>query len=244
MAGDAESLKGEAEPHRASRRVREVLCLLLPALAAVSSARGALAAPPPDMPTEPEAPRDPPPGLPRDPYAGLAPIEDDPFDTSEAHESTTWFFLSVALGGGTSRLGPIATEGAIEGHAFVLPSFSIGVRGGALGFGEPDGNGASARYVAGLVGYRTRLAGDERRVKGASVTFLHVAGGLGWMGLKGYEKVGGGRLDFDVSRALLTGRVAVIWARGVFATAIGLDVLEVPREGLAVLPTLTFGFVL
>jgi hypothetical protein len=62
------------------------------------------------------------------------------------------------------------------------------------------------------------------------------------MGLKGYDAVLGQRLDFDLDRLVLAGRAAVIWARGVFGTSLGLDVLGVPREGLAILPTLTFGF--
>lgn len=185
---------------------------------------------------------DPPPGLPRDPYAGLAPLDDDPFDTAPPRESTAWIFLSVALGGGSSRLGPIATEAAVEGHAFFLSQLSLGARLGAVGFGEPNGNGASGRYVTGLVGYRTRLAGNELRAKGASVTWLHVMGGAGWMGLKGHDAIRGQRLDFDLDRFLVAGRAAVIWARGVFGTSLGVDVLGVPREGLAILPTLSFGF--
>ncbi len=192
---------------------------------------------PPELPD-----RDPPPGLPRDPYAGLAPLEDDPFDNGPTHESTTWILASVGVGGGSSRLGPIATEGALEGHFFVLPHLSIGGRLGALGFGEPDGNGASARFATGLVGYRVRLAGDQRASEGASATWLHVATGAGWIGIKGYEKEGGARHDFDVDRWLLATRAAVIWARGVFAISLGLDVLGVPREGFAALPTLTIGF--
>lgn len=191
---------------------------------------------------EPSPDRDPPPGLPSDPYGGLAPLDDDPFDRAPPRESTAWIFLSAGLGGGSSRLGPIATEAAVEGHLFVLPALSIGARLGAVGFGEPDGNGASGRYVTGLVGYRTRLAGNELRAKGASVTWLHVAAGAGWIGLHGYDKDRGQRLDFDLNRLLFAGRAAVIWARGVFGTSVGLDVLGVPSEGLAVLPTLTFGF--
>jgi len=190
--------------------------------------------PPPDL--------EPPPGLPRDPYAGLAPIDQDPFDPGPPRESTTWIFVSVALGGGSSRLGPIATEAAVEGHLFVLPRFSIGARLGALAFGEPDGNGASGRFVTGLLGYRFRLAGDETRVDGPSATWLHLAGGAGWTGLNGYVMELGQRHDFDVDRLLLEGRAAVVWARGVFGASIGLDVLGVPREGFAALPTLTFGF--
>ena len=190
--------------------------------------------PPPDL--------EPPPGLPRDPYAGLAPIEQDPFDPSPPRESTTWIFVSVALGGGSSRLGPIATEAAVEGHLFVLPRVSIGARLGVLAFGEPDGNGASGRFLTGLLGYRLRLAGDETRVDGASATWLHLAGGAGWTGLNGYVMELGQRHDFDLDRLLLAGRAAVIWARGVFGASIGLDVLGVPREGFAALPTLTFGF--
>jgi hypothetical protein len=185
---------------------------------------------------------DPPPGLPRDPYAGLAPLDDDPFDRSPPRESTAWIFVSVALGGGSSRLGPIATEAAADAHLFVLSKLSLGARFGAVGFGEPDGNGASGRYVSGLVGYRTRLAGNELRTKGAPVTWLHVMGGAGWMGLKGYDKDRGQRLDFALDRVVFVGRAAVIWARGVFGTSIGLDVLGVPSEGLAIMPTLTFGF--
>ena len=60
--------------------------------------------------------------------------------------------------------------------------------------------------------------------------------------MKGYDAIRGQRLDFDLNRLLVAGRAAVIWARGVFGTSIGLDVLGVPSEGLAVLPTLTFGF--
>ena len=193
-------------------------------------------------PGELPADHDPPPGLPRDPYAGLAPLDDDPFDTSPPRESTAWIFVSVALGGGSSRLGPIATEAAVEGHAFFFSQLSLGARLGASGFGEPDGNGASGRYVTGVVGYRTRLAGNELRVKGASVTWLHVTAGAGWIGLKGYDVDRGQRTDFDENRLMLTGRAAVIWARGVFGTSVGLDVLGVPSEGLAVLPTLSFGF--
>ena len=193
---------------------------------------------PGEMPTD----HDPPPGLPRDPYAGLAPLDDDPFDTSPPRESTAWIFLAVGLGGGSSRLGPIATEAAVEGHAFFLSNYSIGARLGAVGFGEPNGNGASGRYAVGLVGYRARLAGNELRAKSASVTWLHVMAGAGWVGLKGYDKDRGQREDFDLSRWLVTGRAAVIWARGVFGTSIGVDILGVPSEGLAVLPTLSFGF--
>ena len=189
--------------------------------------------PPPDL--------EPPPGLPRDPYAGLAPIDQDPFD-SPPRESRTWMFVSVGLGGGTARLGPVATEAAVEGHFFVLPSVSIGARLGVLAFGEPDGNGASGRFLTGLVGYRFRLAGDETRVEGASATWLHLAGGAGWMGLNGYVMELGQRHDFDLDRLLVAGRAAVVWARGVFGVSIGLDVLGVPREGFAALPTLTFGF--
>ena len=185
---------------------------------------------------------DPPPGLPSDPYGGLAPLEDDPFDKSPPRESTAWIFVSVALGGGSSRLGPIATEAAVEGHAFFLSQLSLGARFGAAGFGKPDGNGASGRYVTGLVGYRTRLAGNELRAKGASVTWLHVMGGAGWLTLKGYDKERGQRLDFELDRLIVEGRAAVIWARGVFGTSVGLDVLGVPSEGLAILPTLSFGF--
>ena len=186
--------------------------------------------------------RDPPPGLPRDPYAGLAPIDDDPFETGPPPESRSWFLLSVGIGGGSSRLGPIATEAAFEGHFFVLPRVSIGARLGTLGFGAPDGNGATARYLTGLLGYRIRLAGEEHRADAPNVTWLHVAAGAGWIGLKGYEKTGALRSDFDVDRVLVAGRAAVVWARGVFGTAIGLDVIGVPSQGFAALPTLTFGF--
>jgi hypothetical protein len=188
--------------------------------------------------------RDPPPGLPRDPYAGLAPIQNDPFETAPPPESRSWFLLAVGIGGGTSRLGPIATEAAFEGHLFVLPRLSVGARLGGLGFGEPDGSGATARYITGLVGYRFRLSGDadERRMDAPTVTWLHVAGGAGWIGLKGYVKTGGLRSDFDVNRLALAGRAAVVWARGVFGTSVGLDVLGVPGQGFAVMPTLGFGF--
>ena len=62
------------------------------------------------------------------------------------------------------------------------------------------------------------------------------------MGLKGHDAIRGQRLDFDLDRFLVAGRAAVIWARGVFGTSLGVDVLGVPREGLAILPTLSFGF--
>jgi hypothetical protein len=200
----------------------------------------ALAIATPDSPAPPD--REPPPGLPRDPYAGLAPIDQDPFDPGPPRESRMWIFASVGLGGGTSRLGPIASEAAVEGHLFVLPNVSIGGRLGVVAFGEPDGNGASGRFLTGLVGYRFRLAGDETRVDGASATWLHLAGGAGWIGLNGYVMELGQRHDFDLDRLLVAGRAAVIWARGVFGVSIGLDVLGVPREGFAALPTLTFGF--
>lgn len=186
--------------------------------------------------------RDPPPGLPRDPYAGLAPIEDDPFQQGPPPESRSWVLLSVGIGGGSSRLGPIATEAAFEGHFFVSSRVSLGGRLGALGFGAPDGNGASARFVTGLLGYRFRLTGDERRADAPNVTWLHVAAGAGWIGLHGYQKTGALRSDFDVDRLLVAGRAAVIWARGVFGTSIGLDVLGVPSQGFSALPTLGFGF--
>jgi hypothetical protein len=204
--------------------------------------RGARADEPAPDPEQAPPTYDPPPGLPRDPYAGLAPLDDDPFDSSPPRESTAWVFVSVALGGGSSRLGPIATEAAVEGHAFFLSQLSLGARLGAVGFGEPDGNGASGRYVTGLVGYRARLAGNELRAKGASVTWLHVMGGAGWVGLKGHDVNRGQRTDFDESRLVLAGRAAIVWARGVFGTSVGLDVLGVPSEGLAILPTLSFGF--
>lgn len=200
----------------------------------------ALALATPDSPPPPDL--EPPPGLPRDPYAGLAPIEQDPFETAPPRESRTWIFVSVGLGGGSSRLGPIATEAAVEGHLFVLPSLSIGARLGVLAFGEPDGNGASGRFLTALVGYRFRLARDETRVEGASATWLHLAAGPGWIGLNGYVMELGQRHDFDLDRLLLAGRAAVVWARGVFGASIGVDVLGVPREGFAALPTLTFGF--
>jgi hypothetical protein len=198
-----------------------------------------------DEPVPGELPvdHDPPPGLPRDPYAGLAPLDDDPFDTAPPRESTAWVFLALGLGGGSSRLGPIATEAAVEGHAFFVSNLSLGARLGAVGFGEPNGNGAGGRYLAGLIGYRTRLAGNELRAKGASVTWLHVAGGAGWLGLAGHDVDRGQRHDFDLSRLLVTGRAAVIWARGVFGTSLGLDVHGAFGEGLAVLPTLGFGFI-
>ena len=193
--------------------------------------------------TELEPPeRDPPPGLPRDPYAGLAPIEDDPFQTAPPLESRSWILLSAGIGGGSSRLGPIATGAAFEAHFFLSSRVSIGGRIGALGFGEPDGNGASARFVTGLLGYRLRLTGDESRSEPLRVTWLHVAAGAGWIGLHGYEKTGALRSDFDVHRLLVAGRAAVIWERGVFGTSIGLDVLGVPGQGFAALPTLGFGF--
>lgn len=195
----------------------------------------ALAAPPPPD-------REPPPELPRDPYAGLATIDQDPFEPAPPRESTTWILVSAGLGGGSSRLGPIATEAAVEGHVFVLPRVSIGARLGVLALGEPDGNGASGRFLTGLIGYRFRLAGDETRVEGASATWLHLAGGAGWMGLNGYDMELGQRHDFDLDRLLFAGRAAVVWARGVFGVSIGADVLGVPREGFAALPTLTFGF--
>ena len=185
---------------------------------------------------------EPAPGLPRDPYGGLAPIDQDPFDPAPPRESRTWIFVSVGLGGGSSRLGPIGTEVAVEGHLFVLPRVSVGARLGVLAFGEPDGNGASGRFLTGLVGYRFLMAGDETRVQGASATWLHVAGGAGWTGLRGYTKELGQRHDFDIARLLLAGRGAVVWARGVFGASIGVDLLGVPREGLAAIPTLTFGF--
>jgi hypothetical protein len=185
---------------------------------------------------------EPPPGLPRDPHAGLAPIEQDPFDPGPPRESRTWMFVSVGLGGGSSRLGPLATEAAVEGHFFVLPSVSIGARLGVLAVGEPDGNGASGRFLTGLVGYRFRLVGDETRVDGPSATWLQLGGGAGWMGLNGYVMELGQRHDFALDRLLLAGRAAVVWARGVFGAAIGLDLLGVPREGIAALPTLAFGF--
>jgi hypothetical protein len=93
-----------------------------------------------------------------------------------------------------------------------------------------------------LLGYRFRLAGDERRADAPNVTWLHVALGAGWIGLHGYEKTGALRSDFDVDRLLVAGRAAVIWSRGVFGTSIGLDVLGVPSQGFAALPTLGFGF--
>lgn len=201
-----------------------------------------LASPSSPPPSSPPPDLEPPPGLPRDPYAGLAPIEQDPFDRGPPPESRTWMFVSVGLGGGSSRLGPLATEAAVEGHLFVLPSVSIGARLGVLALGAPDGNGASGRFLTGLVGYRARLAGDETRVEGASATWLHVAGGAGWMGLNGYVTELGQRHDFALDRLLLAGRAAVVWARGVFGAAIGVDLLGVPREGFAALPTLTFGF--
>lgn len=190
--------------------------------------------PPPDL--------EPPPGLPRDPYAGLAPIDQDPFDPAPPRESRTWIFVSVGLGGGSSRLGPIATEAAVEAHLFILPRLSVGARLGTLALGEPDGNGASGQFLTGLVGYRFLLAGDETRFQGASATWLHLAGGAGWTGLSGYTKELGQRHDFGIDRLLLAGRAAVIWARGVFGAAIGADILGVPREGFAAIPTLTFGF--
>ncbi len=207
------------------------------ALATITLAATAAASdidPPPD--------RDPPPGLPRDPYAGLAPIEDDPFQTAPPPESRSWLFLSVGIGGGSSRLGPIATEAAVEGHLFLSSRVSIGGRFGGLGFGEPDGNGASARFATAMLGYRLRLTGDERPSEALNVTWLHVAAGAGWIGLHGYEKRGALRSDFDVDRLLVAGRAAVIWARGVFGTSIGLDVLGVPSQGFAALPTIGFGF--
>ena len=225
----------------ASRRALVSLPLAC-ALGLGTCVRDARAGEPEPEPGEVPPTYDPPPGLPRDPYAGLAPLDDDPFDTAPPRESTAWIFVSVALGGGSSRLGPIATEAAVEGHAFFLSQLSLGARFGAVGFGEPNGNGASGRYVTGLVGYRTRLAGNELRTKGASVTWLHVMGGAGWVGLHGFDVDRGQRTDFDESRLVLEGRAAVIWARGVFGTSIGLDVLGVPSEGLAVLPTLSFGF--
>jgi hypothetical protein len=199
-----------------------------------------LAASSPSSPPPPDL--EPPPGLPRDPYAGLAPIEQDPFDQGPPRESRTWMFVSVGLGGGSARLGPLATEAAVEGHFFVLPSVSIGARAGVLALGEPDGNGASGRFLTGLVGYRFRLAGDETRVEGPSATWLHVAGGAGWVGLAGYVMELGQRHDFALDRLGFAGHAAVVWARGVFGAAIGLDLLAVPREGFAALPTLTFGF--
>ncbi len=211
--------------------------LLMTSLAANAVAEPA--SPPPSLPP-PDV--EPPPSLPRDPYEGLAPIDQDPFDPPPPAESRTWILVSVGLGGGTSRLGPIATEAAVEAHLFVVPRLSVGARAGALALGEPDGNGASGRYLTALVGYRFHLAGDETRANGASATWLHLAGGPGWIGLNGYTMDLGQRHDFDVDRLLLAGRAAVMWARGVFGASIGLDVLGVPREGLAVLPTLTFGF--
>ena len=151
-------------------------------------------------------------------------------------------FVSVGLGGGTGRLGPLVTEAAVEGHFFVLPSVSIGARLGVLAAGEPDGNGASGRFLTGLVGYRIRLAGDETRIDGPSATWLHVAGGAGWTGLNGYVMELGQRHDFAIDRLLCVGRATLVWARGVFGAAIGVDLLGVPREGFAALPTLTFGF--
>jgi hypothetical protein len=200
------------------------LVTLLTLAAPPSSSSSAPSPPPPDL--------DPPPG----------PIEQDPFDPGPPRESRTWMFVSVGLGGGSSRLGPLATEAAVEGHFFVLPSLSIGARLGVLALGAPDGNGASGRFLNGLVGYRFRLAGDETRVDGPSATWLHVAGGAGWLGLNGYVMERGQRHDFALDRLLLAGRAAVVWARGVFGAAIGLDLLGVPREGFAALPTLTFGF--
>jgi hypothetical protein len=61
------------------------------------------------------------------------------------------------------------------------------------------------------------------------------------MGLKGYTMTRGMRHDFADDRVLVAGRGALVWARGVFATALGLDVLGVPGAGLAVMPSLTFG---
>jgi hypothetical protein len=200
----------------------------------------ALAIATPDSPAPPD--QEPPPELPRDPYAGLAPIEQDPFETAPPRESRTWIFVSAGLGGGSSRLGPIASEAAAEGHLFVLPRLSIGARLGLVGFGAPDGNGATGRFLTALVGYRFRLAGDESRVEGPSETWLHLAAGAGWVGLNGYDMTLGQRHDFAFDRLLLVGRVAVVWARGVFGASIGLDVFGVPGEGFAVVPTPTFGF--
>lgn len=196
----------------------------------------------PPLPPPPSPPDlEPPPALPRDPYAGLASIEQDPFDPAPPRESRTWIFVSLGVGGGSSRLGPIASEAAVEGHVFVLPRLSVGARLGVLAFGEPDGNGASGRFLTGLIGYRFVVAGDETRVEGASATWLYLAGGAGWAGLNGYTKDLGQRHDFDIDRVLLAGRAAVVWARGVFGAALGADLLDVPREGFAALPTLTFG---
>jgi hypothetical protein len=218
-------------------RVRTGLALAL-ACALVAQTRASAAAANDVDPPE----RDPPPGLPRDPYAGLAPIQDDPFATAPPPESRSWVHLSVGIGGGSSRLGPIATEAAFEGHFFLSSRVSIGGRLGVLSFGEPDGNGASARFVTGLLGYRLQLSGDERPSEALHVTWLHVAAGAGWIGLHGYEKTGALRSDFDVNRLLVAGRAAVIWERGVFGTSIGLDLLGVPGQGFAALPTLGFGF--
>ena len=87
------------------------LCMAM----ATALARDARAGEP--APGEVPGDHDPPPGLPSDPYGGLAPLEDDPFDKSPPRESTAWIFVSVALGGGSSRLGPIATEAAVHHFA-------------------------------------------------------------------------------------------------------------------------------
>ena len=73
------------------------------------------------------------------------------------------------------------------------------------------------------------------------MTYLHLAAGAGWMGLKGYTQRGTNRKDYDESAVVLDARGAVVWTFGAFLTAIGIDVLGVPGQGFAVVPNIGVG---
>ena len=177
-------------------------------------------------------------------YVDRDPLVANPLDDAEdaQKDATVWVFPTIGLGGGSSRLGPIVATAGLDAHAFLTPALSLGVRGSVLSAGEPDGNGDATRELVGFVGWRWKLTTSPAH-EGFSTktTWLHLAAGVGWMGLHGYTGRAAGRRDYDLSSVVLDGRASALWTYGVFLTAIGLDVVGAPGQGLAIVPNIGVG---
>lgn len=140
-----------------------------------------------------------------------------------------WLLLTVGLGGGSRRAGPLAAEAGVQADLF-LGSFGLGLAAVGWGFGEPDGNGSEGQCATGRLAYRLRLGSSAP----GATEWAYASSGIGYGTLDGYERVGGERQDYEFSGVVIPARLGLLFQRRALAVGMGFDALVVPTQGYAV----------